>query len=214
MILYPAILAVIAVVTQGREVFSDNLKWMFFFGMLLASLEAIWRLREGFAGRPAEDIIFRAAPYGLPLTPLAAPLIGISASGEIQGDVGHDGFHDARFEDRLERERRYGEGYRLNQEANGYMLEMEFPRTVPTSAHKDELGVADEMPDYDYDVALRDGTLVVRGKVTEENVRKLATISPAFPPDFTTSIKLPEAVAGFRHRFRDKTLEVALPRKL
>ena len=44
----------------------------------------------------------------------------------------------------------------------------------------------DDMPDYDYELMLQDGFFVVKGKVTEANVRKVATVSPAFPPDFTT----------------------------
>jgi hypothetical protein len=131
-----------------------------------------------------------------------------------QGTVGLDGFTDPRFEEKLERERRYGEVYRLTEENNGYLLHLEFPRKVPPSGVKEELGLGDEMPDYDYDIALQNGFLVVKGKVTDPNVRKVASVSPAFPPDFTQNIKLPGRVAGFRHRFLDKTLEVALPKKL
>jgi hypothetical protein len=131
-----------------------------------------------------------------------------------QGTVGHDGFTDPRFEDKIERERRYGEVYRLIEESNGYLLQLEFPRSVPPSGMKTELGVGDEMPDYDYDIALQNGFLVVKGKVTDPTLRKLAAVSPAFPPDFTQQIKLPARVAGFRHRFVDKTLEVALPKKV
>ena len=37
------------------------------------------------------------------------------------------------------------------------------------------------------ELALRNGFFVVKGRVTDRNVRKLATVSPAFPPDFTTN---------------------------
>lgn len=214
MILYPAILVAFGALALDRSIFSANLRWLIFLGLTIGSLEAMWRMREGFRGRPAEQIVFRAAAYGLPLGPLAAPLVGLVRTVEQQGSVGQDGFRDPRFEDKLERERRYGEVYRLRQDPNGFLLELEFPRKVPPSAIKDELGVPDDMPDYDYDVMLQDGSLVVKGRVTDERVRKVASVSPAFPPDFTTQIKLPSRVAGFRHRFRNKTLEVALPRKL
>ena len=82
------------------------------------------------------------------------------------------------------------------------------------SAIKEELGIGEEMPDYDYDVQLQGGALVVKGRVTDPNLRKVAAVSSAFPPDFTTTIKLPGRVAGFRHRFVGKNLEVALPKRV
>ena len=141
---------------------------------------------------------------------LLAPIIRLTKAPEVQGSVGLDGFTDPRFEEKLERERRYGEVYRLHEEANGFLLEMEFPRRVPLSAVKEALGVPDEMPDYDYDLSLRNGSLTVKGKVPDPEVRKIAAFSPAFPPDFETHIRLPSPVKGFKHRFRGKDLEVAL----
>jgi ferredoxin len=214
MILYPALFAALGALALDRPVFSANLNWLIFLGLVVGSVETMWRMREGFRGRPAEQIVFRAAAYGLPLAPLAFPFIGLARGAERQGSVGQDGFRDPRFEDKLERERRYGEVYRLHQKTNGFLLEFEFPRTVPPSGVKEEMGLPDEMPDYDYDLALRDGSLVVKGKVSDGRLRKVAAVSPAFPPDFTTRIQLPSRVAGFRHRFRGKILEVALPRKL
>ena len=102
----------------------------------------------------------------------------------------------------------------MREEPNGFLLELEFPRRVPPSAIKEELGVADEMPDYDYDVQLHDGYVMVKGNVIDREVRKVAAVSPAFPPDFATQIKLPSPVAGFRHRFRGKDLEVALLKRV
>jgi hypothetical protein len=197
-----------------RSVFTEHLNWPIFLGIAVASIETIWRMREGFQGLPHERVVYRAALYGLPMGPLAMPVVRLVENRQQQGTVGHDGFTDPRFEERLERERRYGEVYRLIEENNGYLLQLEFPRKVPPSGIKEELGVGDEMPDYDYDVALQNGFLVVKGKVVEPNLRKLAAVSPAFPPDFTQNVKLPGKVAGFRHRFVDKTLEVALPKKL
>jgi ferredoxin len=213
-IIYPIVMVLVGVVGLDRSVFSEHLKYLIALGIVLATIETIWRMREGFQGRPQEEIVYRAAVYGVPMGPLASPVVRLVEKRQQLGTVGHDGFTDPRFEDNLERERRYGEVYRLREESNGYLLQLEFPRKVPPSGIKEELGVGDEMPDYDYDVALQNGFLVVKGKVTDQNLRKLAAVSPAFPPDFTQNIKLPGRVAGFRHRFVDKTLEVALPKKL
>jgi ferredoxin len=213
-IIYPVICILVGALLLDRSVFTEHLRYLIFLGILVATIETIWRMREGFQGRPQEQVLYRAAVYGLPMGPLASPVVRLVETRQLQGTVGHDGFKDPRFEDRLERERRYGEVYRLIEENNGYLLQLEFPRTVPPSGIKTELGIGDEMPDYDYDIALQNGFLVVKGKVTEQNLRKLAAVSPAFPPDFTQNVKLPSRVAGFRHRFVDKTLEIALPKKL
>ncbi len=213
-ILYPILLAAVGSVVLHRSVFSNQLKWLLFFGVILATLESVWRMRESFRGAPVEDVIYRAAVYGLPLAPLAAPIAGLAGRPETQGSVGQDGFTDPRFEDKLERERRYGEVYRVNEDLNGCLVEFEFPRTVPPSATKEELGVGDEMPDYEYTVSLSGSQLTIKGKVGDEKVRRIAAVSPAFPPDFTTNIKLPVRPAGFRHRFVGKNLEIALPRKV
>ena len=213
-IIYPILCILIGALLLDRSVFTEHLRYLIFLGILVATIETIWRMREGFQGRPQEQVVYRAAVYGLPMGPLASPVVRLVKKRQQRGTVGHDGFTDPRFEDKLERERRYGEVYRLHEESNGYLLQLEFPRTVPRSGIKEELGVGDEMPDYDYDIALQNGFLVVKGKVTDLNMRKIAAVSSAFPPDFTQNIKLPSRVAGFRHRFVDKTLEVALPKRL
>jgi len=213
-IIYPIVFVLIGAVGLNRSVFSNHLNYLIFLGIVLASVEAIWRMREGFRGRPAEQIVYRAAVYGVPMGPLASPVVRLVETRRQQGSVGQDGFTDARFDEKLERGRRYGEVYRLIEESNGYLLQLEFPRKVPPSGVKEELGVSDEMPDYDYDIALQNGFLVLKGKVTDPTVRKVAAVSSAFPPDFTQNIKLPGRVAGFRHRFVDKTLEVALPKRV
>ena len=214
LILYPLVLAALGAIFLDRLVFSEQLNSLIFLGMTIAGLEAIWRMREGFRGRPANEAVYRAACYGLFLGPLMAPLVGWVRPVSQQGSIGQDGFADPRFGEKIERERRYGQVYRVQEENNGFRVEVEFPRWVPPSAIKEELGIPDEMPDYEYDLRLQDGSFVVSGRITDPNIRKVAAVSPAFPPDFTTRIKLPSHVAGFRHRFQDKTLEVALLKKL
>jgi ferredoxin len=213
-IIYPVICVLIGALLLDRSIFTEHLRYLIFLGVMAATIETIWRMREGFQGRPQDQVLYRGAVYGLPMGPLASPVVRLVETRQQQGTVGHDGFSDPRFEDRLERERRYGEVYRLLEESNGYLLQLEFPRKVPPSGVKEELGIGDEMPDYDYDIALQNGFLVVKGKVSEPNLRKVAAVSSAFPPDFTQNIKLPGRVAGFRHRFVDKTLEIALPKKV
>jgi len=171
----------------------------------------VWRMREGVLhAMPLDQVIYRGAPYGALLIPLFMPFTRTLRPSGDRGTVPIDGYHDATFEEKMERERRYGEVFNVQALGNGYLLTVEFPRRVPPSAMKDELRIADEMPDYDYDLALRDSVFVVQGHVTDPNLRKLAAVSPAFPPDFVTNVELPTPVSAFKHRFRGKNLEVVL----
>jgi hypothetical protein len=64
------------------------------------------------------------------------------------------------------------------------------------------------MPDYDYDLALRDSDLVIKGRCADEKLRKISSSIGAFPPEFTTVIPLNQPVSGFTHKFDNKVLQV------
>jgi ferredoxin len=209
--LYPVVLAVIGSIVFGREVFSLHLDSFIFYGVALASIETAWRLRDGlFGGLPTDEMTLGPAFYGPLLVPLAFPLTRVGSRTERSGTISFDGFYDGQFDEKRDRQRRYGDVYRLEDVGRGYLLRLEFPQRVPPSSVKEELGIPDEMPDYDYDLALMNGSFVVRGKVADPQMRKVAAGAPSFPPDFTTRIALGAPVRGFKHRYRDKTLEVVL----
>lgn len=221
MILYPAICAAFGVfwLSQANQampglglVFTDQLVNWIVVGLTLAVAESILRMRDGWKGTPPSEATYGPSAYGLPLAAVFKPLMRVLGSPVRRGTIVIDGFRGGNFEEKMERERRYGEVYSLEDMGNGYLLRLEFPRRVPPSALKEELGVGDAMPPYDYDLKLADGALVVRGTLTDENVRKLAAVSPAFPPDFTTRVPIPAPVAGFKHRIRedDRVLEVVV----
>jgi hypothetical protein len=212
MLLYPALVATGAVVGGGLEFFSNRIHVYIFYGIALASIEAMLRMREAvFQGVPTDRAPFRGSVYAPLAGALARPLLAAIEGYAERGRVGFDGFYDGRFDEKVERERRYGEMYQLEERAGGYLFRLEFPRRIPPTSLGPELDLPEEMPDYDYTIALADGQLVVRGRVTEPRVRKLTAVAPAFPPEFTTRIELPRPVAGFRHRYEHKLLEVVLP---
>jgi hypothetical protein len=212
MALYPAVFLLVAVFGLGRETFSSGTYTYITLGLTIASLEAILRLREAiFQAMPIAEVPCRGTFYGLPLAPLLAPFL--SSPAQSTGKVSFEGYYSPEFDDKLDRERRYGEVYTVEERGNAYLVRFEFPRQVPPSAWKQEQGIPDEMPDYDYDLSLRNGSFVVRGKVTDPQVRKLAAVSPSFPPDFTTHIDPEREVSAFKHRYRAKTLEVVLFKK-
>ena len=156
----------------------------------------------------------RGALYGPLLWPLGRFVIAALGARGAASSVGFDGFYAGRdhYDEKLERERRYGSVYRLEERDDAYILHVEFPRVLPPSSLADNLGLPREMPDYDYELALRDGTFEVHGRVTDPRVRKLTAVAPAFPSEFTTRVALRQPVQGFRHRYRDKMLEVILPK--
>ena len=208
--LYPALLGVVGALLMHRQVFSLKFDPLIFWGVVIAAAETMWRLRDGlFGGVPTEDMTLGPAFYGPLLLPLAVPLARTSRTRD-SGTIAFDGFYDGQFDEKRDRQRRYGEVYKLEDVGAGYLLRLEFPQRVPSSSVKEELGIPDEMPDYEYDLALTNGSFVVRGKVGDPQVRKVASGAPSFPPDFTTRITLASPVRGFKHRYRDKTLEVVL----
>lgn len=210
-ILYPAIFLAVGALSMKEGVFTQKLSGMVTLGVALATLEAIIRLREGILrAAPADEIVYRAAWYAPPFAILFAPFTRRLKRHDVKGSIAVDGFHGGDFDDKTERERRYGEVYTLEQRPNGYLLHLEFPRRVPNSGQKEEMGIPDEMPDYDYELSLENQVFVVRASVPDLTIRKLAGVSPAFPPDFTTHVELPGPVSGFKHRIENKTLEVAL----
>jgi ferredoxin len=210
LLLYPALLALSVAAydpaSLGRHAFG-----LVVAGVLFATLEGAFRLRDVLLGEmPIEQAVYRGSLYGFVLRPLFAPIVGAVPALSERGTIVVDGFHGEGFEEKLDRERRYGEVYSLDEHGGGYLLRVEFPRRVPPSAVKQELAVSDEMPDYDYNLGLRDGVFIVHGRLTDPTVRRVAAFSPAFPPDFTTQVPLPGPVAGFVHRYGDKVLEIVL----
>ncbi len=64
------------------------------------------------------------------------------------------------------------------------------------------------MPDYDYSLKLGVDSLIIRGSVVGEVLRRLSYVSASFPADLMTRIDFGEAIDGFVHRLRDKVVEL------
>jgi hypothetical protein len=215
LVLYPIACVAVAIAAGRTGLFNAGVNGWIFLGLALATGEAAFRLRESFLhGAPLADTPLRGAIYGIALIPVAAVITTVLGRRTTESTVGFDGFYGGRefFDEKVERERRYGSVYKLEDRGDAFVLRLEFPRLLPPSTFADELGLAREMPDYDYEVGLQNGTLVVHARVTDPKVRKLTAVAPAFPPEFTTRVAIGTPVAGFRQRYQDKTLEVILPK--
>jgi len=211
-ILYPIILMVMASVINGPSVlFSQSINMFVFVGIILALIEGIFRLRDGiFHARAPEEMNFPAAIYGIPLAVLMQPFLTEQAGMVRNLPIPVDGFYSRGFVEKLERERRYGNVYTVEDRGGALLLRLEFPRSIPDLGVADRLKIPDEMPDYDYDLALKNGQFIVRAKCIDERVRKISSSVGAFPPEFTTVIPLQDRIVGFAHKFENKLLQVLL----
>jgi len=211
-VLYPLVCMVVAALLHGPAIiFSQEINFYVLIGILLAAAEGVFRLREGiFQVKPADEMRFPASVYGVPLSLILQPLLERHAGVIRETPIPVDGFYSRGFVEKLERERRYGNVYTLEDRGGAFLLRMEFPRRTPDIGLAGSTKLPVEMPDYDYDLALVDGQFVVKGKCTDEQVRKMSSSVGAFPPEFTTVIPLREKVVGFAHHFENKLLEVFL----
>jgi len=209
LILYPALLTAF-VVALGDRLFSQSTGGWIMLGVLIAASEAAWRLREGVIhAKPASELTYRGCWYGLALAPVGAILIRAGGAGrKTERKVAFDGFEGTMHEDKTERDRRYGTVYTVAEYANAYLVRLEMPRKLPPSSLKRLWNLPDEMPDYDYNIALGDNVITVSASVRGETIRRLSYVSSSFPADFTTRIEFGKPVGAFKHRMRDKVLEV------
>ncbi len=211
-VLYPVICMIVAAVLRGPSIiFSQDINIFVFIGIIIAVVEGVYRLKDGvFYTKAPEDMEFRAAFYGAPLGILLQPILAKQAGVVRTLPIPVDGFYSKGFVDKLERERRYGNVYTVEDRRDALYVRLEFPRRMPELGLANRGDIPAEMPDYDYDIALKSGQLIIKGKCIDERVRKLSASFGAFPPEFTTVIPLEDAITGFVHKFENKALELFL----
>jgi len=208
LILYPAIFIAISVIVIGDPLFSIATRGWILLGVLIASAESAWRLREGIVhAKPASELTYRGCWYGLALAPIGS-LLTRGGTHQTERKVAFDGFETDIHDDKTERDRRYGTVYTVREYANAYLVRLEMPRKMPASSLKRIWNLPDEMPDYDYNLNLGDSVLAISASVRGEAIRKLSYVSSAFPADFLTRIEFGTQVAAFKHRMQHKILDV------
>jgi hypothetical protein len=212
MLLFPGVFMAFAIGSSGINIlFSKEINSFILLGFTLALLEGFFRLREGiFHARPAGEMTFHGSFYGFLLSGLVQVLIARCTKMLRNLPVPVEGFYEKRFVEKLERGRRYGHAYTIEDLGQAYHLRMEFPREVPDIGLVVKFELPPEMPDYDYRLLLENGHFIVKGRCTDERIRSISSSVGAFPPEFTAVIPLKEKVKGFSHRFENKLLEVLL----
>jgi hypothetical protein len=202
--LYPVILVALSVAVTGTPPPSMASVGCAVVGLLIGSVEGAVRMRKG----PTSRRVYRGCLYGLILGPLGTMIAGVRRLTRTVRRVGFDGFMSDQFDEKTERDRRYGTVYTVFEHAGAYLVRLEMPRRIPASSLKRVWNLPDAMPDYDYTIALGDAVLTVHASVRGETLRRLCYISSAFPADFTTRIDFEMPVSAFKHRLRNKTLEI------
>jgi NAD-dependent dihydropyrimidine dehydrogenase PreA subunit len=211
-VLYPLIAAGVGIAAHDPAfIYDKGINIYLLVGLLLAILEGVFRLKDGlFKVKPAEEMQFPPAIYGGPLALVADPMLSKRIGLVREMPIPVEGFYSKGFVAKRERERRYGTIYTVEDYGGAFLMRMEFPRWLPEIGVKSREQLSDEMPDYDYDLSLQDGQLIVKGKCTDEKVRMISSSVGAFPPEFTSIIPFRERISGFAHQFNDKNLEVLL----
>lgn len=211
-IVYPLALMLLAVILMGVDVlFSQSLNGFILTGLFIGFAEGFFRLREGvFQVRPEEELVFRASFYGAPMVGLFQGLLARHSGLLRRMPVPVEGFYGKGFVDKLERERRYGQAYTIEDLGRAYHLRMEFPRKTPDIGLLASADLPADMPDYAYELDLKDDHFIIKGRCVDERVKKITGNVGAFPPGFTTVIPLQERVRGFSHYYENKLLEVLL----
>ena len=176
------------------------------------------RPAEQFSGELSEDFdaalkrVERASGYPRRRRSWVARWLRLRSNrrddSEVNRRVAFDGFRNPLYDDKSERDRRYGTVYTVEERANAYLIRLEMPRLLPASALESIWELGDNMPDYDYKLTLGLDFLRVKGSTSGEALRRLSYISGSFPADFTTQIDFAQATGGLVHRLRDKVLEI------
>jgi hypothetical protein len=127
--------------------------------------------------------------------------------------VAFDGFRNDLFDEKRDRDRRYGTVYSVSEEVNAFIVRLELPRSMPKSSLKQTWELPDEMPDYACALNLMDNVLCIRAGLPDEARRRVAYVSSSFPSDFQTRIEFQTSVEGYKHRLVNKVLEIIVFKK-
>ncbi len=114
-------------------------------------------------------------------------------------------------ENQLERDRRYGRDYTIQEEPGYVSVVFQLPTRVPAVRDRFRFGLPEEMPLYRSHVRLQGKSLLVAGWLTEPKVRSLCHTSSSFPAQFMTTIELEPDFVGVVSRYdAHARLEVVL----
>lgn len=104
-------------------------------------------------------------------------------------------------EDKLERDRRYGRDFTVEEEGELVRVTLHLPTRVPAVRNRFRYGLPELMPEYGVHVYMQGNALMVTGWVKDPKIRALTHTTTSFPGQFTTTIELQREIVGFKHRY-------------
>ncbi|MSR60902.1 MAG: 4Fe-4S dicluster domain-containing protein [Planctomycetes bacterium] len=114
-------------------------------------------------------------------------------------------------EDVLERDRRYGRDFSIEERAGHVLVAYNFPTRIPAVQNRFKFGLGETMPLYRSHVQLTGKTLLVAGWLTEPKVRSLCHTSKSFPAQFINTLDFTQDIIGMATRYDARArLEVVL----
>jgi len=103
-------------------------------------------------------------------------------------------------ENLVERDRRYGRDYQVEEHSGYIRVRLQLPTLVPAVRDRFRYGLPEEMPEYGTHVWTVGDTLNVTGWVKDPKMRALTHTSSSFPGRFTTSLEFKRDVLGIKSR--------------
>ena len=100
----------------------------------------------------------------------------------------------------VERDRRYGRDYAV-EENDGYIhIAFRFPTRVPAVRDRFKYGLPEDMPLYRSHVQVEGNDLLIAGWLTDPKVRALCHTSSSFPAQFMTTLEFKRDIIGYSSR--------------
>ena len=117
-------------------------------------------------------------------------------------------------EDKLERDRRYGRDYTVEEDGDLIRITMQFPTRVPAVRDRFRYGLVETMPLYGHHVAQDGNVFLIYGWVKDPKIRALTHTTSSFPGQFLTSIELKRTTFGHAVRYdAHQRLEIVVFKK-
>lgn len=116
-----------------------------------------------------------------------------------------------------ERMKRYGQAYSVEETLNQYLFHFEMPATVPEHKLKYQLNLPDKMPDYKFDLQLKENgrMLVVKAWLEDQRVKRLCGIANSFSDRFLRELQLPAPAKELKFNYNPqaKVLDIVVDKK-
>lgn len=103
-------------------------------------------------------------------------------------------------EDQLERDRRYGRDYSVEEESDHILVKFNLPTRVPAVRDRFRYGMPEQMPEYGSHVYKQADSLMITAWVKDPKIRALTHTSSSFPGQFTTTLDFSRDLVGFDSR--------------